>query len=64
MPLQWEPEIIAIAVIHLAGKLTKLDVSDWHKKKPHQLMWWDGFVEDLSKDSVEGNKMLMIKKFS
>lgn len=34
--LLWEPEVIAIAVMYLAAKLSKFDVKDWKDRQPHQ----------------------------
>ena len=35
--LQWEPEIVAIAVMYLAVKLSKFEVKDWNNRLPHQV---------------------------
>lgn len=51
--LQWEPEIIAIALMFLAGKLTKFDVVDWEGKTAKQSKWWDMYVEDISTELLE-----------
>lgn len=51
--LQWEPEVIAIALMFLAGKLTKFEVTDWDGRTPRQQKWWDMFVEDISTDLLE-----------
>ncbi|XP_037073367.1 cyclin-K-like [Pollicipes pollicipes] len=51
--LQWEPEIIAIALMYLAGKLSKFEVVDWVGRQPHHLRWWDMFVEDISMELLE-----------
>ncbi|XP_025205748.1 cyclin-K-like, partial [Melanaphis sacchari] len=51
--LQWEPEIIAISLIYLACKLSKLEIIDWQDRTPNQLHWWDMFVEGLNKDLIE-----------
>nr|CAG4644121.1 EOG090X09KD [Lepidurus arcticus] len=51
--LQWEPEIIGIALIYLAGKLSKFEVQDWKDKQPRHLRWWDAFVEDITLDILE-----------
>lgn len=51
--LQWEPEIIAIALFFLAGKLSRFDVLDWEGRLPHHRRWWDAFVEDLTVELLE-----------
>ncbi|KAJ8679637.1 hypothetical protein QAD02_015424, partial [Eretmocerus hayati] len=51
--IQWEAEVIAIAVMYLAGKLTKFIVEGWNGQKPNQTKWWDVFVEDLKIDALE-----------
>ncbi|CAD7086300.1 unnamed protein product [Hermetia illucens] len=51
--LQWEPEIIAVALIHLASKLSKFTVVDWIGKQPHHLRWWDMFVADVTMEILE-----------
>ncbi|XP_055713871.1 cyclin-K [Phlebotomus papatasi] len=51
--LQWEPEIIAVALIHLASKLSKFTVTDWTGKQPNHLRWWDMFVADVTMEILE-----------
>ena len=52
--LQWEPEIIAIALMYLTSKLSKLEVTDWTSKaESKNLNWWDQFVDGLNKDILE-----------
>jgi cyclin K len=57
--LQWEPEIIAIALMYLTSKLSKLEITDWVAKKENNALgkqnWWDQFVESLRIDILEGN---------
>ncbi|XP_015118064.1 cyclin-K isoform X2 [Diachasma alloeum] len=50
LALQWEPEIIAIAFMYLAGKLGKFTLVDGKGR----LRWWDAYVEDVSVDLLEG----------
>ena len=53
--LQWEPEIIAIAVLYLACKLSKFEITDWTTKKENSKQkWWEQFVEGLTKEIIEG----------
>ncbi|KAH0534300.1 cyclin-K-like [Cotesia glomerata] len=53
LSLQWEPEIIAVAVMYLAGKLSKFEVVDWDGRQPNHLRWWDMFVEDVTMELLE-----------
>lgn len=52
--LQWEPEVIAVALMYLAGKLSKFEVVDWQGRNAKHLRWWDVFVEDVTMDLLEG----------
>lgn len=56
LSLQWEPEIIAISLMYLAGRMSKFDIVDWHNRKnvPNE-HWWDQLVEDLSVELMEGD---------
>ncbi|VVC88067.1 cyclin-K [Leptidea sinapis] len=51
--LQWEPEVIAVALMFLAGKLSKFDVVDWNGRIPKHNAWWDMFVEDITMELLE-----------
>ncbi|CAK9290988.1 unnamed protein product [Gordionus sp. m RMFG-2023] len=56
--LQWEPEIIAIALVHLAAKLIKVDLNQWfgfNKGFPsfNQDNWWAKFVVGLEPELLE-----------
>ena len=51
--LQWEPEIIAVAMMYLACKISKYDVVDWKGRTPEQQKWWDMFVSDMTKNILE-----------
>ena len=53
--LQWEPEIIAIALMYLTSKLNKLEITDWIAKNESSKNqnWWDQFVEGLRIDILE-----------
>lgn len=56
--LQWEPEIIAIALMYLACRLSKFEVVDWlNRKGTKNERWWDQFVEDISMDLMEGREL-------
>ncbi|ALC38919.1 CycK [Drosophila busckii] len=51
--LQWEPEIIAVALIHLASKLSKFTVLDWLGRQPQHQRWWDMFVSNVTMEILE-----------
>ncbi|GBN54471.1 Cyclin-K [Araneus ventricosus] len=51
--LQFEPEVIAIALMYLAGKLSKFEVVDWVGRTPRHTHWWDIFVEGMSIELLE-----------
>ncbi|XP_047990541.1 cyclin-K [Leguminivora glycinivorella] len=51
--LQWEPEVIAVALMFLAGKLSKFEVVDWNGRTPKHTAWWDMFVEDVTMELLE-----------
>nr|XP_013189493.1 unnamed protein product [Amyelois transitella] len=51
--LQWEPEVIAVALMFLAGKLSKFEVVDWNGRTPKHTAWWDMFVEDITMELLE-----------
>uniref|UniRef100_A0A1B6BWG7 Cyclin-K n=1 Tax=Clastoptera arizonana TaxID=38151 RepID=A0A1B6BWG7_9HEMI len=53
LSLQWEPEVIAVALMYLAGKLSKFEVIDWVGRTTKHLRWWDMFVEDVTMDLLE-----------
>uniref|UniRef100_A0A0R3S0C8 CYCLIN domain-containing protein n=1 Tax=Elaeophora elaphi TaxID=1147741 RepID=A0A0R3S0C8_9BILA len=50
--LMWEPEVIAISLIYMALKMTKLDNCDWVDRQPGE-QWWDQFVANLTSDMME-----------
>ena len=53
--LQWEPDIIAVALIYLAGRLTKYEISDWNGKQHGQrVKWYEFLVEDVTLELLEG----------
>lgn len=51
--LQWEPEVIAVALMFLAGKLSKFEVLDWNGRNTKHSAWWDMFVEDITMELLE-----------
>lgn len=53
LSLQWEPEVIAVALMFLAGKLSKFEVVDWNGRNPKHTAWWDMFVENITTELLE-----------
>ncbi|CRK87348.1 CLUMA_CG001150, isoform A [Clunio marinus] len=51
--LQWEPEIIAVAMLYLACKISKYDIIDWKGRTPENQKWWDMFVKDMTKNILD-----------
>lgn len=59
--LQWEPEIIAIALMYLSCKLNQTDINEMlmsssgtGASRDPATNWWDQFVQDLTVDILEG----------
>ncbi|CAL8285640.1 unnamed protein product [Lota lota] len=52
LSLQWEPEIIAVAVMYLAGRLCKFDIQEWTAKHSSR-RWWEQFVQDVPMEVLE-----------
>ena len=53
--LQWEPEIIAVAVMYLTSRLTKFDITDWQgKPSGYRGKWYEFIVEDVTLELLEG----------
>ncbi|CAL1576045.1 unnamed protein product [Knipowitschia caucasica] len=50
--LQWEPQIIAVAVMYLAGRLCKFDIQEWTSKQSSR-RWWEQFVHDVPVEILE-----------
>uniref|UniRef100_A0A3Q3K3S3 Cyclin-like domain-containing protein n=1 Tax=Monopterus albus TaxID=43700 RepID=A0A3Q3K3S3_MONAL len=55
LSLQWEPEIIAVAVMYLAGRLCKFDIQEWTTKQSSR-RWWEQFVQDVPVELLEGTR--------
>lgn len=55
LSLQWEPEIIAVAVMYLAGRLCKFDIQEWTIKQTSR-RWWEQFVQDVPVELLEGKR--------
>lgn len=45
--------MIAVALMFLAGKLSKFEVIDWNGRNPKHSAWWDMFVEDITMELLE-----------
>ncbi|XP_074056892.1 cyclin-K-like [Macrotis lagotis] len=52
LSLQWEPEIIAVSVMYLAGRLCKFEIQEW-TSKPTDQRWWEQFVQDVPEDVLK-----------
>ncbi|XP_059562488.1 cyclin-K-like [Myotis daubentonii] len=52
LSLQWEPEIIAVAVMYFTGRLCKFEIQEW-TSKPMNRRWWEQFVQDVPMDVLE-----------
>uniref|UniRef100_A0A6Q2YBN0 Cyclin-K n=1 Tax=Esox lucius TaxID=8010 RepID=A0A6Q2YBN0_ESOLU len=52
LSLQWEPEIIAVAVMYLAGRLCKFDIQEWTSRQSSR-RWWEQFVQDVPVELLE-----------
>lgn len=59
--LQWEPEVIAVAMLYLAAKLSKYDINNWVGKTASQTRWWEMFVNGVTLDLLEGKLILVFK---
>ena len=58
--LQWEPEIIAVAVMYLTSRLTKFDITDWQgKPSGYRGRWYEFIVEDVTLELLEGALSLL-----
>ncbi|ELU11234.1 hypothetical protein CAPTEDRAFT_137456 [Capitella teleta] len=54
LSLQWEPDVIAVALMYLASRLTKFDIQDWTGKVfGSKSKWWDHLVEDVNIEFLE-----------
>lgn len=51
--LQYEPEIVAIAVVFLACKTGAFEVIDWDHRHSRHRYWWDAYVENLDEATLE-----------
>lgn len=51
--LQYEPEIVAIAMLLLACKTGHFEIVDWSNRQPEHKHWWDVYVENLDELTLE-----------
>lgn len=51
--LQFEPEIVAIAMLLLACKTGKFEIIEWDNRRPDHRFWWDTHVENLDEITLE-----------
>lgn len=51
--LQYEPEIVAIAMLLLACKTGQFGVADWENRNSRHRYWWDAYVENLEESTLE-----------
>jgi hypothetical protein len=63
--LEWEPEIIAIALMYLASKLSQFDLSSLVSDKENgKHNWFDQFVEGLRIEILEGMQIHIHNSYS
>jgi hypothetical protein len=55
--LQWEPEIITIALMYLSSKMSMLDLNEFVERNENnqKTNWYDQIVEGLKLDIIESN---------
>lgn len=52
--LQWEPEIIAVALMYLTSRLNKFEITDWQGKPiGFRGKWYEFLVEDVTLELLE-----------
>lgn len=51
--LQWEPEIVACAVLYLATRMKSFQVTDWQFKGRSNQPCWECFVEGMTVEMME-----------
>lgn len=45
-----------MSLMYLATRLAKFEINDWQGKQPgSKLKWWEGLVEDITVELMEGN---------
>lgn len=51
--LQYEPEIVAMAMILMSCKTGVFEIRDWENRKEGHKFWWDAYVENMSELALE-----------
>jgi len=60
--LQWEPEIVTIALMYLSSKMSMLDLNEFveRNEQNEKTNWYDQFVEGLKLDIIESSSALFV----
>ena len=54
LPVEWEPDLIAISLLYLSCRLTKFKVDSWvDKPQGYTGKWYEFFVSDVNLDIIE-----------
>jgi len=54
LPLEWEPDLIAISVLYMSCRLLKFKVTSWVDKPDNYTgKWYTFFVNDVNLDIIE-----------
>ncbi|XP_038075051.1 cyclin-K-like [Patiria miniata] len=61
--LQWEPHIVGVAFLYLAGRLSKSDLLEWSGKNT-KVKWWEQLADDVSLDIMEDICHLLLDLYS
>lgn len=61
LSLQWEPEVIAVAMLYLAAKLRKFEIHSWAGRTANQTRWWEMFVNGVTLELLEGTCVRYLK---
>ncbi|XP_051155919.1 cyclin-K-like isoform X2 [Leptopilina boulardi] len=62
--LEWEPEVIAIALINVSAKLNKFKIDDWKGRKPNHTKWCDLFILNLDNTVLEDIGLQILDLYS
>ena len=54
LPLQWEPEIVAIAAIYLSCKIKHYQIKEFEGRNSRCRKWWDLYVDNMTIEILEG----------
>ena len=56
--LQWEPDVIAVALMYLSSRLNKSEITDWvGKPLGYRGKWYEFLVENITLELLEGDKI-------